>query len=142
MIRVSVIFGLFALFLSACSILPPSNIESDYFNTEEGGISINREAKTIGFYLKISSRKPIKTGSYIEVQFENPMGGDPLISPHVVEANENRFELESPPVSGIKRAKTYTVQVFLYQDRGKSELLGTHVQRIQNLHIDEKVLGW
>lgn len=140
--RLSIIYCLVAFLFSACSILPPGNTESDYFKTESGGFVLNREAKTIRFQLTISSRKPIKAGSYIEAHFENPMGGDALVSTHTVEPNEHSFVLTSLPVSGLSRPKSYMAQVYLYQDSGKSELLSTHVQRIQNLHIDNKVLGW
>jgi hypothetical protein len=128
-------------FLTGCGLTPPKPVQSEYFASEWGGFTADRKKREIYYGLTVTSRMSIPAGSYIEVQFENPSGGAPLVKTHVVESGERTFAFESPPVSGLKAHSNYNVKVSLYEDNTKRKLLGTHKQSLQNL-INQKDLGW
>ncbi len=127
--------------VASCGLVPPKPVQSEFFVTQGGGFMINTKDRQIRYGIVLASAKPIPAGSFIEVQFENPAGGDPFTTTHTVTSGESQFVFKSPPVSGLKRYTNYIIEVHLYDDDTKQKLLGTHQQGIQNI-IDENILGW
>lgn len=141
MVRSLFVSIVLVLFLSACALTPPSPNRSEYFVSTEGGFLFDKENKEAKYGLIIEPQKPIAGESFLEVQYENPAGGEPLISTYITNWGEKKFVLESPPVTGLEPQTNYTIKVFLYTDSSKANLLGIHKQDIQNL-VNFNDLGW
>lgn len=141
MIRTTLIFVIMTLFVTACVTTQPRPAKSEYFASEGGGFLFESEKRQASYGLTLTPLKAIPGGSFIEIQFENPEGGKPLMSTHTVEWGENKFVFKSPPVKGLKAYTNYTIEVFLYKDNSKNNLLGIHRQDLQNL-VNSEDLKW
>lgn len=132
---------LIAAMISACGLTPPKPNESEYFKSVGGGFMYLKEEKEARYGLTVASKGNVVPGNFVEVLYDNPMGGEPLASSHLIKDNETQFNFQSPPVNGLKAYTNYTVQIYLYEDNTKTKLLGTHVQGLQNL-VNQADLGW
>ena len=129
------------VFVTGCGVTPPKPNESDYFISQGGGFSFDKESKEAWYGLTISSKGNVVPGNFIEVEYQNPLGGNPLASSHLVQNGETKFILKSPPVRGLRAYTNYQVTIFLYSSDSKSNLLGKHKQKLQNL-VSQSDLGW
>jgi hypothetical protein len=117
----------------------PNAARSEYFQGKGAGFSINIKGKSMQYSLSLECLKPLPGGSVMVFTFENPTGGDPIVS-QVAATQGQRFVLQkSPPVLGVKKGPIYTITVQLYNDKSKSKLLCTHVERLKSA-IDPTVL--
>jgi hypothetical protein len=81
----------------------------------------NTDAKEMHYTLAIDALKDIPEGSALEVQFENPMGGAPLVTTQSVDPSRAHFHFQSPPVHGHKVGNVYQMEVLLYSDASHSQ---------------------
>ena len=132
---------LIAILISYCSLVPQRPVESEYLKTSDGGFLIDYSKKEIHYKLTLVAKKEIKEGGLIEIFFENPEGGEPLKTEHIVIFNEKQFVLQSPPVNGLKAHNNYSIKVKLYSDNSKEKLISTHNQSLYNI-TKQSNLGW
>lgn len=132
---------LLILLMTSCSLTPPKISESDYFTTKSGGFLFSKKEKKVNYTLSVASRGNIKENNFIVAEFENPLGGKPLESTHLVKENESEFHFKSPPIKGLKAYSNYNTKVYLYENESREKLLGTHEQSIQSI-VNQKDLNW
>jgi len=109
----------------------PENTTSVYLKTI--GADLTYDSQNLGqFFLSLEARENLPKGAYIEVHFPNPANPD---RQNVID-KQLRIEgatvrMLSPKSDGFK-CWNYEVEVFVYRDKTKGELLGTHLQTIQS----------
>jgi len=126
--------------------LPPSK-ESEYFSTTTSSFSVdvgplqgNRYILQYRYFIHVLIRKKLSPSNYIEVEYQNPDGSDPIIVSNNVSvlnralfnSNPRGYIFSSPMVSGIKPNTNYLITIRLYESRKKEILLGTHKQLINS----------
>jgi len=126
--------------------LPPNNI-SGYLKTSGANYSLNNQTLRGNFVLFLEARENIPEGAWVEAAFPNPSDIDKFdLVGKSVDPNQ-KFMLESPPTRDL-RCWNYLVQVGVFSDSSKKNLIGSHRQVIQshvNLDLvensDDLVLG-
>ena len=127
---------------SGCSTIKTPNIsESEYFRTTGGGFIVSSKLKEIYYSFALFPVTPLPLGSYIEIHYQNPDGGSPIVEGLVIDKPADELSFKSPPVTGVRAYKNYKIEVLLYETQKKEILLGEHTQYIQSL-INEKDLNW
>lgn len=66
---------------------------------------------TYGFIAYLD--KPAPNHSLIEVEIENPSGGDPILLEQELSPRSRTYTFQTPPLSGIEKSKPYEVHVRL-----------------------------
>jgi hypothetical protein len=127
--------------LGACGLVAPRPQKSDYFQTAAGGFVYDREMQQVHYGIAVAPRKPLPPGSILEATFEDPVGERPYVVTIVITSDERDYTLNSPPIHGTRAGATYHIQIRLYSDAGKSELLDTYTQGVQAV-LDQGRLGW
>jgi hypothetical protein len=96
--------------------------EKPYLAVIGGGFIYNyREGEE--FYAVVTEvQKPLAEGSIVEVQFENPAGGAPLVVSQRVSARTTRYAFHSPQIHGVVGGKPYKVDIRIY-DRERTKLI-------------------
>lgn len=126
--------------------LPPNNV-SGYLKTTGANYSLNNQTLRGNFVLFLEARENVPEGAWVEAAFPNPSDIDKfdLIGKSV--GPNQKFMLESPPTRDLK-CWNYLVQVGVFSDSSKKNLMGIHRQVIQshvNLGLvknsDDLVLG-
>lgn len=87
-----------------------------------GGFVFNyREAEAYyGFAAEV--RRPLPPGSVLQAHFENPSGGDDLVTSERMSARTRHYALRSPPLQGIKANRPYKVTIRVL-DRTRKNVL-------------------
>ena len=109
----------------------PDNTKSEFLSTTSTGISFKFKQKVGQFTLTLEP-KGLQDGMLLEIHFPDP--GDPDrkdIVEKVLQPGETTILVLSPYSQDFK-CWNYGVEVFIYGDESKSELLGTHFQTIQS----------
>jgi len=110
----------------------PENTSSIYLKTL--GASYTFDAKTLmgQFYLRLQARDNLTPGAFLETHFPNPANAE---QKQIVDKELHRegsdILIFSPKSAGFK-CWNYEIEVFVYQDDSKEELLGIHRQTIQS----------
>ena len=93
------------------------------------------------YYLSLIIKQPFKQSVFMEVAFDNPTDRkNPLISSALLKANQTHLDIQSSEVEGLKRNKKYNVTINVYSDASKTNLLGTHEQKVQALYDEVQLL--
>jgi len=109
----------------------PENATSDYLETV--GADLTFDMKLAGqFYLSLKAKEELPRGAYVEAHFPNPGNPDRTsVVGKQLRLEGSTLRLLSPK-SGEFRCWNYEVEVLIYRDRSRDELLGTHLQTIQS----------
>lgn len=83
-------------------------------------------------------KKPLAEGSIVEVEFENPAGGAPLVVSERVSAQTNRYAFHSPQIHGVVGGKPYKVVIRVY-DREKTKLIWSTTRNFKS-DLDDNVV--
>jgi len=116
----------------------PENTTSVYLKTIGADLTFGLDL-TIGlqeltgqFYLSLEARENLPKGAYLEAHFPNPANPDRKNVVYEQLRKEGAtVRMLSPKSDGFK-CWNYEVEVFVYRDKTKGELLGTHHQTIQS----------
>ena len=127
--------------LPACSLVAPRPQKTDYLQTAGGGFVYDRDQQQVQYAIVVAPRKPLPEGSILEAIFEDPVGERPYVVSVVVKPGVRDYTLNSPPVHGTRAGATYHIQIKLYADAGKSQLLDSYDQGIR-ASVDQGRLGW
>ncbi len=112
--------------------------EKPYLEILGGSFIYNYRVGDEFYGLTAIVQKPLAEGSIVEVQFENPAGGAPLIDSQRVSARTNRYSFQSPTIHGVVAGKPYHVVIRIY-DREKKKLLWTTKQIFRSQISDDVV---
>ncbi|MGN6466420.1 MAG: hypothetical protein ACTHLP_13155 [Rhizobiaceae bacterium] len=112
--------------------------EKPYLAVIGGGFIYNyREGEE--FYDVVTNvQKPLAEGSIIEVTFENPAGGAPLVVSDRVSARTNRYAFHSPQIHGVVGGRPYKVEIRVY-DREKTKLIWSTTRDFKS-DLDDNVV--
>jgi len=110
----------------------PVNETSAYLQTVGADLTFDSKALSGQFYLSLKASENLPRGAYIEARFPNPANPDVK---NVVDKQLNlegsTFRLLSAKSGGFK-CWNYEIEVLVYRDRSRGELLDTHYQTIQS----------
>jgi hypothetical protein len=112
--------------------------EKPYLGVLGGGFIYNYREGEEFYGLTTMVQKPLAEGSIIEVEFENPAGGQPLIVSERVSARTNRYAFHSPDVHGVVANKPYHVMIRIY-DRERKELIWSTTREYKS-DLDDNVV--
>ncbi len=90
-----------------------------------GGFLYNYRIGEIRYGLSIHVVRPVPIGTRLQVAFENPAGGDPIMVTKSLGTDTNRVPVESPAITGLENGREYKVIVRL-RDRDTDALMETH----------------
>jgi hypothetical protein len=113
----------------------PDNTTSIYLRTTGADLAYDFNDFTGQFILVLKARENLPKGAYLEAHFPYP--ANPSRKNVVNEELKNKgatIRMHSPMSDGMK-CWNYEVEVFVYRDKTKTELLDTHRQTIQS-HLD------
>lgn len=109
----------------------PENETSEFLITKSTGITFNAQRRDGQFSLTLEPRG-LPSGAVLEIQFPDPT--DParkVAVKEILQDDDTKMLVMSPSLTGFK-CWNYEVEVFIYSDDTKSELLATHNQTIQS----------
>jgi hypothetical protein len=109
---------------------------SHYLELAGGGFLFNYRDATATLQVVLVPRRDPPAGSTIEVTFENPAGGDPIVVSRAARGG-GRIEMTTPPLSGIRKGVPYHAVVLLRTGSGK-ELV--RIERDFTSDADQSVL--
>jgi len=109
---------------------------SHYLELAGGGFLFNYRDATATLQVVLVPRRDPPAGSTIEVTFENPAGGDPIVMSRAARGG-GRIEMTTPPLSGIRKKRPYHAVVLLRNAGGK-ELV--RIERDFTSDVDQSVL--
>ena len=126
--------------------LPPNNA-SEFLRTTGANYSLNNQTLHGNFVLFLEASENIPEGAWVEAAFPDPSNIEKFdLVGNSVSPNQ-KFMLESPPTRDLK-CWNYLIQVGVFSDSSKKNLIGIHQQVIQshvNLELvknsDDLVLG-
>ncbi len=123
------------LALAACNESGPP-----YLATEGGGFLFNYRLAEASAQIVVGPRpkKQLPEGSSIEVTFENPAGGDPVVMRRdVINPGQLRYSFQTQALQGITEGKDYAVTVRLVAADG-SEI--EKLDKVFHADLDQSVL--
>lgn len=120
----TVLAVLFILLFAIGWILREDPADKPYLTVLGGGFVFNYRVSDVFYGFTAQVEKPLATGAIVEVSFENPAGGPPLVVSKRVSARSNRYSFSSPSVRGVEAGKPYHVVIRIY-DRRRKELIWT-----------------
>lgn len=109
---------------------------SAYLELAGGGFLFNYRNAEATWGIVLVPRRDPPPGAVIEVAFENPAGGDPIVLSRPARGG-GRIEFQTPPLSGIQKGRPYRVVVLLRSAAGE-ELLRIEKDYVSDL--DQSVL--
>jgi hypothetical protein len=125
------------LALLALSLLTSCNQKENYLDLAGGGFVFNyRNAEATWGVIVVPHRDP-PAGATIEVEFENPAGGAPIVVEKPARPGPGRIDFNTPALTGIEKGKPYEVVVLLKDASGKE------LQRLEKTfasELDQSVL--
>jgi hypothetical protein len=90
-----------------------------------GGFVFNYRVADIHYGFTAVVRRPLESGSIIEVRFEDPAGGEELVVRERVSPMTDRYTFRSPPVRGVEAGRPYKVEIRVLDRLEMAELWST-----------------
>lgn len=126
-----------ALIASALMITACGESEDD-IAFEGGGFIFNYRIAEAFYGVNVKPMRRLKAGTILEVSFENPAGGEPIIVRQTVGQPKLRYTFRTPALRGIQKDKKYTVVARLLSQTGEDEL--ARITRTLKSDVDQSVL--
>jgi hypothetical protein len=105
--------------VAALAALAGCSDNSPYVELRGGGFLFNYRIAEATADLVLAALKPLPEGAVLEVNFENPAGGDPIVLRQEARADQVKFDFVTPPLKGIQKDKPYAVSIRLLDKSGK-----------------------
>lgn len=86
-------------------------------------------------------QKPTPSQSRLVARFENPSGGPPVEVETRLRHGEQRYGLETPPLTGIVKGRPYAVDLLLYDYGGREPMEVQHTTITSELDEDVSPKG-
>jgi hypothetical protein len=94
--------------------------ESDKLVELSGRIFVfNYRVATATYLVTLRKTAPLPEGSIAEAVFENPRGGETLITREKIFAVDDRITLESPHLQCVMKNRSYAVTIRIFDQSGK-----------------------
>lgn len=111
------LLGLLALLtISACRETGP---EGEFFRITGKLVVFNYRVADATFVLTLTPTQPVREGQTVVATFENPAGGDPIVSRRPVWPRLAHQTVESPPLACIVRDRPYAVTIAIEDAQGR-----------------------
>jgi len=117
--------------------------EKPYLSILGGGFIFNYRVADAFYGFTVQVEKPVASGSIIEAEFENPLGGKAFVVEQRTNARTTRYALRSPNLRGIEAGKPYHVAIRLYDFRHETLIEKherTYTSQISSTVVPEKPL--
>jgi len=111
--------------------------KSPYVELRGGGFQFNYRIAEATATVVLGALRTLPANSTIEVNFENPAGGAPIVLRKPVGADDTAIDLNTPPLTGIVKDKPYQVTIRLLDKDGK-EL--QRIERPYKSNLDQAIL--
>jgi hypothetical protein len=121
------------MFLAACS----SEESGPYIAIDGGGFIFNYRIAEATEGLVVGVRRELPEGAKIEVTFEDPAGGAPIVLAEAVKPKLPRYDFTTPPLTGIVKDKDYRATVRLLDASGEEI---EKVERTFRSELDQSIL--
>ncbi len=97
----------------------------------------NYRVSTATYLVNLARKADIPDGSFAIAEFENPMGGDPLVVREKIFPFWEKIVLQSPPVHCVRKDRPYAVNIRLVDGAGATlQTIATQVTS----DVDQSVL--
>jgi len=133
-----------SLFLYSCAGIysqSPKPVTSEHFITYGGGFTMKLDKSRRLFYgINIISKNQLSPSNFVVVTYQNPSSKIPfkqeslvseLTTSNLVE-NATTYIFKSPLVKGVKQHTNYKINIKLYKNSSKKELIATHEQLVNS----------
>lgn len=120
--------------------LPGCQRKSDDGPTELNGrhFVFNYRVSTAVYLVNLAKKGTIPEGSFAIAEFENPLGGDPLVVREKIFPFWNQITLQSPPVHCVQKDRPYAVSIRLV-DAGDKTI--QTIKTVVTSDVDQSVLA-
>lgn len=108
-----------------------------YMEIAGGGFLFNYRLAEATVGLLIAPTRELPEGAIIEVTFENPAGGPPIVMRKDASQTKSQIEFTTPPLSGIVANKDYLMNIRLLASNG-SEI--EHIDKNFHSELNQSVL--
>jgi hypothetical protein len=128
--------GRLATGLAVLALLMGCIGENDYLKPGGGGFIFNYRNAEATYGLILFPQKDPPAGSTIEVSFEDPAGGAPILVSRPARGG-GRIDFQTPPLQGVEKDKPYLVVAVL------KSVEGAELQRIEksfSSEVDQSIL--
>jgi hypothetical protein len=106
--------------LSALAFLAACTSEgAPAFEIVGGGFLFNYRLAEVTASMVVVPHRAFPAGSKVEMSFENPAGGAPIVIAKPVTPETTKLDFETPPLSGVKADRDYMVTLRLIDGQGK-----------------------
>ena len=153
------VVALVSLLFAACAIPPPPppppppvitapQEPINYLKTLGGGwrvkLTDNHRAVTKCQYgLRVGPARPFNKTLYLRVVFQNPLSpSKPLITDTKIEPVMRELAIRSPEVRGLRKGRSYSIRIHIYDSPERKNAIGFHDQKIParfNVNSDSSV---
>ncbi|PZM16956.1 hypothetical protein [Rhizobium tubonense] len=126
--------------LAATLALAGCQRQADDGPTELSGrlFVFNYRVSAASYMIVLKKKAPIPEGSFAVAEFENPMGGDPIIVKEKIFPFWDKITLESPDIHCVRKDRPYSVSITLVDASGKTiQTIKTQVKS----DLDQSVLA-
>jgi hypothetical protein len=110
--------------MALCAALALSSCQRQVDNgpTELSGriFVFNYRVSIATYVVTLRKKAPIPDGSYAVAEFENPMGGDPLVVKEKIFPFWDKITLQSPAIHCVRKDRPYSVSISLVDADGKT----------------------
>ena len=118
-------------FVPGVSVLPESE-QSACLETTYAGWHFNAPQRRVRYMLTFKIKRGVPYGAVFDVQFANPQDpSKPLEETFRRAGGSSEINIESPFFSGL-RCGNYLVEISIYRNSMRKQLLGTHKQYVQS----------
>lgn len=104
---------------------------------EGGGFIFNYRIAEAYYGINLRPMRRLRPGTVLEVEFENPSGGEPYLVRRTVGAPKLRYTMRTPPVQGVKGDRDYRIIVRVRSHDGT--LLATYTKSVHS-DLDQSFL--
>jgi hypothetical protein len=122
--------------LAVLALFAACSVESEYLIPGGGGFIFNYRNAEATYGLILFPQKDPPAGSTIEVSFEDPAGGAPILVSRPARGG-GRIDFQTPPLQGVEKDKPYLVVAVL------KSVEGAELQRIEksfSSEVDQSIL--
>lgn len=122
---------IFGVYTPGHNVTEPKPQKSEYLETRTGGVVVLQ--KGAGLFLKTRVLKQPEHELYITVEYENPLGGAPLMSEAAFRAGVTGLNFSVPDIqAGLKSYADYTITVRIWASKGAAMPMDTLVQKVRS----------
>jgi len=107
------------LFLALALVAGCSGEPGPAFEIVGGGFIFNYRLAEVTAGLVVVPLREFPVGSTVEMSFENPAGGAPIVIATPASPETKKLDFVTPPLSGVEADRNYAVSVRLIDGQGK-----------------------